>query len=57
MLHRLPSEVVSSFEMGLDPSLPAPHVPGKHGRCGMSEDFDFSAYLNDEIARSERILQ
>jgi len=30
---------------------------GMHVRCGMSEDFDFSAYLSDEIARNERILQ
>lgn len=29
----------------------------KHGRCGMSETFDFSAYLDDEIARNERVLK
>jgi hypothetical protein len=29
-----------------------------HGRCGgMSETFDFSVYLDDEIARNERVLK
>ena len=33
------------------------YLAESHGRCGMPETFDFSVYLDDEIARSERILK